>query len=239
MPPTIHIVRHAQGYHNVGKYGEGIHDPFLTEEGKGQAQELCSKFPHHDSIDLLAASPMCRTIQTCQIAFQPAVDRGLKILLIPHAQEASNEQMDTGSTQEVISEAFGDLVDMKQLDVHPYWNRNIGVFDVNAEALIERARLLRRILRERPEKNIALVSHGSFAHYIVGNVDESGAQITRMWSNTECRSYQFVAEDDEVAELVETQESKDRRPDIEKQTDGYLLGNGAPRKNSAGAALSP
>jgi broad specificity phosphatase PhoE len=185
------------------------------------------------------ASPMKRTIQTCQIAFQPEVDRGHKILLMPLAQESSDDPMDTGSTEEEIREAFGDLVDTQRLEIFPYWHTNDGKFAVDADSLIRRAIMLRKVLRDRPEKNIALVSHGSFAHYIVGNVDKDGTQVTRMWSNTECRSYQFVSETDDVAELVELEESKARRPSLEKTTKGYVVSADGHRRDSAGEALSP
>lgn len=243
MPPIIHLVRHAEGHHNVAKNGESIHDPFLTDEGIQQAQQLCKEFPHHDSIDLLMASPMKRTIQTCRNAFAPAIQRGHKIILMPLAQETSDEPMDTGSSPKEIEKAFAeeDILDTQRLEIFPYWNTNSGKFAVEGDALIERARLLRTVLKARPEKNIAIVSHGSFAHYIVGNVDESGEQTTRMWSNTECRSYEFAENDDEhdqEARLVELQESNDRRPDLEKQSSGYILSTEKLRKNSAGQIKS-
>lgn len=50
MPPIVHLVRHAEGYHNAAKFGDGIHDPFLTEKGESQCRELCSQFPHHDKV---------------------------------------------------------------------------------------------------------------------------------------------------------------------------------------------
>lgn len=239
MPPTIHLVRHAEGYHNVAKNGDDIHDPFLTDEGIQQAQHLCDTFPHHDEIDLLVASPMKRTIQTCQKAFAPAVGRGHKILLMPLASETSDQPMDTGSTLEEIEKAFAgeDLLDARRLEIFPYWHRNVGKFGVEHDALIERARLLRTTLKARPESNIAIVSHGSFAHYITGNVDESGNDTTRMWDNTECRSYKFAEEDEQDARLVELQESIERRPDLEKQSSGYILSTKNVRKDSTGQII--
>lgn len=243
MPPTIHLVRHAEGHHNVAKNGEDIHDPFLTDEGIQQAQHLCDTFAHHDEIDLLVASPMKRTIQTCQKAFAPAVRRGHKILLMPLAQESSDQPMDTGSTLEDIEKAFAgeDILDTRRLEIFPYWNTNSGTFAVDDDSLIERARMLRTALKARPESNVAIVSHGSFAHYIVGNLDESGNHTTRMWNNTECRSYKFVEDDDgddQDATLFELQESIERRPDLEKQSSGYILSPKRIRKDSDGQIKS-
>ena len=115
MPPMLHLVRHAEGYHNACWHGEGIHDPFLTEKGQQQCEELCSKFPFHDQVEVLMASPMKRCIQTCQVSFKPAVERLGKIIAMPLAQEASDEPMDTGSNVQDIQNAFGDLVDGQYL----------------------------------------------------------------------------------------------------------------------------
>lgn len=191
-------------------------------------------------IDLLMASPMKRTIQTCQLSFAPAVERGHKILLMPLAQEGSDTPMDTGSSEESIREAFGDLVDTQRLETHPYWNTNTGRFGTEGDVLIWRAQQLRQVIRDRPEKNIALVSHGQFAHYIVGNVSKDGnEQTTRMWENTECRSYEFVSGDDEEAQIKETEDSKGERGDLEKKSEGYVTSASGHRKNSAGAPVSP
>ncbi|KAK5156635.1 hypothetical protein LTS14_004847 [Recurvomyces mirabilis] len=238
MPPIVHLVRHAEGHHNVAKNGEDIHDPFLTEKGEQQCRELCMQFPFHDDIDLLMASPMKRTIQTCQISFKPVVDRGHKILLMPLAQESSDAPMDTGSSTEELTKTFGDVIDTQRLELFPYWFSNHGRFDVDGESLIKRGAMLRKVLRDRPEKNIAIVSHGTFAHFIVGNVTTDGEQTTRMWANAECRSFKFVAEDDEDAQMTELEESRDKRPDLEIKNPGHLLRPGAGRKGSMGEAMT-
>ncbi|TKA25572.1 hypothetical protein B0A50_05433 [Salinomyces thailandicus] len=215
MPPTLHLVRHAEGPHNTAWHGEGIKDPFLTDHGREQCEELCSQFPHHDKIELLMASPMKRCIETCKISFQPAVDRLQKILLMPLAQEASDEHMDTGSSTEEIKEAFGDLVDEHRLvDVHPYWNKNIGRFGTDPTTQMERARQLRCFIMGRQEKHVAIVSHGSFNHCITGKFKPDGTQTTRMWNNAECRSYTFDESSGEEALIVETEESISRRPEL-------------------------
>ncbi|KAI5247626.1 phosphoglycerate mutase-like protein [Aureobasidium subglaciale] len=216
MPPTLHLVRHAEGFHNCSWHGESIHDPLLTEKGEAQCAELCKNFPYHDKIDLLMASPMKRTIQTCKLSFKPAVEKGLKIMLMPLAQESSNEPMDTGSEVSEIKNMFGDLVDEHRItDVFPHWTSNCGRFDEDPEVMIERATMLRLFVRDREEKNVVLVSHGTFAHAITGNFSREGEQLTRMWENAECRSYTF--DEGEGAKIIETEESIARRPDLERK----------------------
>ena len=185
------------------------------------------------------ASPLKRTIQTCQIVFAPVVKRGQTILLIPLAEESSSEPMDTGSDESSLREAYGDLIDMRLLKDFAGWNDNSGEFKVDTKSLIARARKLRQFLRARPEKNIALVSHGSFAHFIVGNIDHEGSEVTRMWDNAEYRSFTFLSEDDNECQMRETDESKENRRDIEKKSDGYILSPEGGRRGSAGDVISP
>lgn len=157
---------------------------------------------------------MKRTIQTCKYSFKPAVDKGLKIMLMPLAQESSSEHMDTGSSVDEIKSTFVDLVDEHRItDIFPYWNTNCGRFDTDPEVMMERAQMLRLFIRDREEKNVVLVSHGTFAHAITGNFTREGEQTTRMWENAECRSYTF--DDGPGAEIIETEESKKRRPSLE------------------------
>lgn len=99
-------------------------------------------------------------------------------------------------------------------EVHPYWQRNDGRFAPDAEAQIDRAKLLRNFIKARPEKHIVLVSHGSFAHAITDNFTAEGEQTTRMWGNAECRTYDFDESSGDDAKLVETEDSEGRRPSL-------------------------
>ena len=158
---------------------------------------------------------------------------------MPLAEESSSEPMDTGSDESSLREAYGDLIDMRYLKDYAGWNDNSGDFKDDTKSLIARAQKLREVLRARPEKNIALVSHGSFAHFIVGNIDHEGSEVTRMWDNTEYRSYTFLSEDDNECQMRETDESKRNRRDIEKKNDGYVLSPRGGRRGSTGDAISP
>ncbi|PNY28675.1 Phosphoglycerate mutase family protein, partial [Tolypocladium capitatum] len=65
MAPTIHLVRHAQGVHNLSVENEALRDPDLTPLGEQQCAALRASFPHHARITRLAASPLRRTLRTC------------------------------------------------------------------------------------------------------------------------------------------------------------------------------
>ncbi|KAJ4392716.1 hypothetical protein N0V85_006872, partial [Neurospora sp. IMI 360204] len=128
-PPKtyIHLVRHAQGHHNVSAANHSITDPLLTPLGESQCFALRDSFPYHDKITHLVASPMRRTLYTCLLSFQPAVERlrlqsqndgkkgGGVVVALPEVQEVSNLPCDCGSAPEKLHEEFDaeGLVDLE------------------------------------------------------------------------------------------------------------------------------
>lgn len=127
-------------------------------------------------IELLVASPMRRAIQTCQLSFQPAVERGLVIVCLPHAEEVSDAPADTGSPVNVLQAEFGSAVNFDHLEEG--WFKHDGEFAIDPKAVKARATKLRQWLKARPEKEIAMVSHGFFNHYLCEEVDDDGQQTT-------------------------------------------------------------
>lgn len=174
---TIHLVRHAEGYHQLPRDHPDvqIRDATLTDAGIQQAKDFNERFPYHERTDLLCASPMTRAIQTTQYAFAPELQRGMIILAIPEAQEAQDDPSSTGSPASELRAKFSaDVVDFHLLSED--WYRKDGVNAYEDHALHERARKLRFILKERPEEHIVLVTHGLFAHYITEHIDPEGHQ---------------------------------------------------------------
>ncbi|KAK3402010.1 histidine phosphatase superfamily [Sordaria brevicollis] len=127
MPPKtiIHLVRHAQGHHNLCAANHSIPDPLLTSLGESQCFALRDTFPYHDKITHLVASPMRRTLYTCLLSFKPAVERlrqqaqregkkGGMVVALPEVQEVSNLPCDVGSSPEKLHEEFDPegLVDL-------------------------------------------------------------------------------------------------------------------------------
>ncbi|EAU33827.1 conserved hypothetical protein [Aspergillus terreus NIH2624] len=244
MPPIVHCVRHAQGVHNISVANHVIHDPLLTDLGNEQCRQLRDRFPFHDRIDLVTASPLRRTIYTALQSFEPVFQRrpDLKLVLLPDAQETSDVPCDTGSDPADLRRE----IDAKQLPVdaeyvHDGWNNKEGRYAPTTHAIKERARACRRWLKARPEKEIVLVTHGGFLHYFTEDWEDSSKFQGTGWTNTEYRTYTFSAEehtddlegyplDGDNATLVETLESRQRRnkagpmPDRDQQRVLYRLG---------------
>lgn len=160
MAPTIHCVRHAQGYHNLSVTNHKIHDPLLTHLGEQQCARLQQDFPDHKSVDLIVASPIKRTIYTALLGFEEDIkSKGLQVIGLPELQETSDLPCDTGSSPEELQKEFdGKSVDLSL--VKEGWNVKEGRWAPTVEDIRERARVARKWLMERPEKNIVVVTHG-------------------------------------------------------------------------------
>ncbi|CRG84004.1 hypothetical protein PISL3812_01350 [Talaromyces islandicus] len=225
MAPTVHFVRHAQGYHNLTTANHVLPDPELTQLGEEQCAKLRESFPHHSQIELVAASPLRRTIHTALLSFQPVFQahKDFKLICIPEAQETSDVPCDTGSDPSVLQKEFVDRglpVDISL--VHDGWNSKEGKWSPQIGALRNRAREVRQWLRARPEKEIVLVTHGGLLHYLTEDWEDSSLYQGTGWLNTEYRTYKFsdtvdtediegkkLSGDD--ATIIETPESRTRR----------------------------
>lgn len=166
MPPTIHLIRHAQGFHDTEPQALNklIHDPELTPHGEQQCRAFRDAYPAHKMLQLVCASPLRRTLQTARLCLEPALGQSApsKILALPDAQEVTDSPSDCGHPNEWLSERVGDWVDLTECERSPYWFRKLGRYAYEREALLARAKRLRRWLRDRPEEHIAVVSHGAY-----------------------------------------------------------------------------
>lgn len=148
-------------------------DPKLTPYGEEQCQQLSDHFPYHNSVELLVASPLRRTIHTALLSFKSEVERGVPAIALPELQEISTVPADTGSDAEMLKQEMKDEpIDLGL--VHEGWNSKLGKWIPTGEAIEARAREARQWLKARPEKEIVVVTHGGLLHY-----------LTEDWSDTE------------------------------------------------------
>lgn len=142
----------------------------LNDTGIAQCKHLCTAFPFHSKIDLIVASPLRRAIQTALIGYEPYVKQGKKILLLPDLQEVSDLPMDVGSSQAELEKQFGDVLDYSSM--YDGWHEPKGRHAPDTEILLKRGGRIRRWLKGREERNIVAVFHGSFVHYVTGNIKD-------------------------------------------------------------------
>ncbi|KAK5943455.1 hypothetical protein PMZ80_004462 [Knufia obscura] len=210
MAPILTCIRHAQGYHNLSPENEQkYHDPDLTKTGREQCERLRDRFPYLDGIDCIMTSPIRRTIQTALIGLEPAIEkRGLKLILVPRAQETSDKPSDTGSSVKALEKEFGDKLDERRMVED--WSSNQGKWTMDAPHIETNVVELRKFIKSLDFKHVALVAHGGFLHYFTEDwSDNPGEESGTGWVNTEFRTYEYVK--GEGGHLKELAESRKRR----------------------------
>lgn len=229
-PPRIHLVRHAQGFHNLGSEFHSLQDPRLTPLGESQCAALQDTHfppPTQQNISLVTASPLSRTLHTAHLTFSPALSNGKchpHILAIPDAQETSDYPCDTGSDLEVLRGICAEQGWKADLSlISDDWNVKTltNRYSPASEAIQARARDTRLLLREKAgelasagdqDVEIVLVAHGGYLHYLTDDWEDANKLAGTGWENTEFRTYVFESgPDDDDAYLVETPDSRARR----------------------------
>ncbi|SMR50632.1 unnamed protein product [Zymoseptoria tritici ST99CH_1E4] len=194
-PRKIHLLRHAQAYHNVPPCNYNIPDPTLTELGLEQTSTFAREFPHHGNVSVILSSPMTRTLETALLCFPQEVGgecqansgvqnpehegehehrhhhKGLKIYAVPELQETSDHPCDTGSSRADLEKVFdGKNIDFSALKEG--WQLKTGSMGAEKETILARARTVRELLGEWFGKDdsgkgdVVVVSHGGFLHYL-------------------------------------------------------------------------
>jgi broad specificity phosphatase PhoE len=168
MAPTIHLVRHAQGHHNLSIENEQMHDPDLTTLGETQCAALRASFPYHDRIAKLVASPMRRTLYTCMNAF--ATEELYPVAAVDVLQESSASPCDTGTEVRLLREEFDQAVDFTAVGGEWIDKSPSSRFEPVFTKLMARGKDARRELRKIAggvgDGHIVVVSHGSFLHFL-------------------------------------------------------------------------
>ncbi|WYZ37873.1 hypothetical protein EsH8_II_001379 [Colletotrichum jinshuiense] len=223
MPVQIHLVRHAQGFHNLNVENEAIRDPLLTDLGKQQCAALRAAFPYHPQVTHLVASPLRRTIYTCLLGFgsdaAAQVGRGLRVLALPEVQEVSDAPCDTGSAVADVEGEFAGRVDFSRVPAD--WTDKASPaspWEPTLEKLEKRAAEARRALRDiaggaQGDAHVVVVTHGGILHFLTDDWYGLPPKKATGWENTEFRSYEFAdpTGQDPNAFLKETDESWERR----------------------------
>ena len=123
------------------------------------------------------SSPLRRTLYTTLLGFEPEVKQGFKIIALPELQETGDLPCDRGSDVDLLQkEMDGKPVDLSL--VHGEWNSKQGKWAPDHRSVELRARQVRQWLRARPEKEIVVVTHGGFLHYLTD--DWSGTKVQGM-----------------------------------------------------------
>ncbi|KAH8664389.1 histidine phosphatase superfamily [Xylariales sp. PMI_506] len=223
MPRVVHLVRHAQGVHNLN-HDRSILDPQLSEQGIAQAQALCRDFPYKDRVGLVVVSPLRRTLHTALEGMRDVVDRryyvpdgaeqeqpggvlpSAEMLLEPDLQAHSDRPCDTGSPFSVVKAEFPQL-SFVDVNLAEDWNAKQGIYAGDEATVDERIRRVRTKLIKWFEKleteghgktDIVLVTHGGILDRLLGSKRGEARIPESKWKTFE------VTEKDGEAVFVET-----------------------------------
>lgn len=215
---TIHFQRHGQGFHNLicdiwREKGLPIDfdsqdpslnpvirneflDPPLTENGRQQCKdrrEQCSTL----NPELVIVSPLLRCIQTAQLSFRDHTPQVRDIPWIAH--EGCREELGllTGNKRRAKDEIEFEFpfIDFSLLEHEDdvLWDE----YGDRRETLLEKSEriydFLVNFVMDRPEKDIAIVSHSAYLFTLLNAVMDIDDEDLRFWFLTsEVRSMQVT-----------------------------------------------
>ena len=178
----LHVIRHAEGTHNVNQeYRDARNlDARLTDKGEDQCRALAARLEDGDpdlfEAQLVVTSPMTRCIQTTLLTLDPVLrqNTNLPVLANELIRETVNYNCDRRRDISEISNEFG-RVDCSLIDhnVDPIWARYEERLGSATECtrhressqlykVAERARRFFEWLETRPEEKVIICSHRAY-----------------------------------------------------------------------------
>ncbi|KAK8864646.1 hypothetical protein IAR55_001896 [Kwoniella newhampshirensis] len=218
----IHLTRHAQAEHNVDN-DYTIADAPLTELGRKQSRELneMTKNGVQKTAELLVSSPLRRPMETMLLGYPNLKERldkaGKPVILLDTLQEVGPYPCDTPTSpiSALSSSNNGIFSSLDFSTLSPTYASKKGIYA--PERGSERARLVRKWLRDRDEGEIVVVAHGDILRYIV-----DGGQSSRPWGNAESKVFTFVSASDEDAKLKQVDDKVAPPDSTDEQTSSEM-----------------
>jgi len=183
MPTTIvHLIRHGQSEFNaafdsIKRVDPMIFDPRLTALGRSQAGALADP-SRWKRVEAVFASPLTRAIETAQLAF---AGHGAPLRIEALHRERAEHSGDIGRSPVHLKADFPHL-DFDHLD-DPWWHHDPArpeAITIESETiLIGRVEAFRGWLAARPEREIAVVGHGTFLRHLTGQPFQNCEVVTR------------------------------------------------------------
>lgn len=176
MPPaTVLCIRHGESTFNAAWRADPV-DPLhfdapLSARGREQVLQARSALAAHP-VEVVLCSPLTRALQTAHGIFaeHPCAPR---IEVVSLLRERVENSCDIGRAPAALAAEF-PAVDLSHLD-DEWWHRE-GQPDargicVEPVAVVQaRAAQFRATVRQRPERVLALVGHGTFFYYLTGKM---------------------------------------------------------------------
>jgi broad specificity phosphatase PhoE len=180
-----------QAYHNLRENPDRriITDPKLTQLGVKQALSLKETFIPTNNVTHILCSPLTRTLQTAQIAFEDLISQGLKVVAYPDLREHGSGPTSTGTSLQELQHLLHNANQITDLSLVPEgWEMNDKeckderrirarrvrkeLWELGQEALKETGGKWKgyEVSRGATHQNIEIlvVSHGAFLQKMLG-----------------------------------------------------------------------
>jgi broad specificity phosphatase PhoE len=178
MTKEIYLIRHAQSDANAAldldEPNTFYYDARITSLGRKQALNTQKKLKDVN-FDLMICSPLTRTMQTFSLIFPNPIANSI---ILPMVREHLDHSCDVGRQPSVLQKEFPNF---NFNEISKYWWNNDVPIDEKAinhetiEDLDKRVAKFMNWIKARPEKKIALVSHGTFisriTHFFLDNCE--------------------------------------------------------------------
>lgn len=178
---SIHLIRHGQSVFNaafdaVARVDPMIFDAPLSPLGREQAAALRTEV-HALGVELVVTSPLTRAIETTLHAF------GLDHAPV-HVEALHRERLehsgDVGRSPRELRRDFPAFV-FDHLD-DPWWHSDGShpqtIVLEPEDVLLGRVSSFRAWLAKRPERNIAVIGHGTFLNRLTGHQFRNCERLT-------------------------------------------------------------
>tara|TARA_B100001287_G_C22653526_1_gene516462 strand:+ start:522 stop:1127 length:606 start_codon:yes stop_codon:yes gene_type:complete len=198
MSKTLYLIRHGRALHNDLFHKIGLNafridttiDSPLTQEGHIQSIELGNYWDKKHNIELVLVSPLMRTLETCMNIFGDInipMESHEFLREYPIGEDTCNKR----SSLSILKNNFPRIEFNLEDDEDTLWKRE---YRENLDELEMRLDKMINYLKNRSEKNIAIVGHGSF----IGQFKDK--HIRYMENGDEelkhCYPYEFILKND-------------------------------------------
>jgi len=198
---TVHFVRHAQATHNRAALEIGrdaykdpaFHDARLTDVGEEQCVKLRPSVNLIASnVQLVLVSPCSRATETAVRCFQ-SVPASVKWVALECLREKSGSHPCDGrrSVSELKNE-FSKIDYSFMEDDEDAYGEMLGEKRETDEMIIARAHNFFEWLKDRPETNIAVVTHSAFLSVLFNKVVICSSDLSKWFENCEMRTTHFT-----------------------------------------------
>ena len=170
---TILCIRHGESTFNAMASGSGIdplhYDAPLSDVGQQQVRSA-RQMLRAMAIDLVITTPLTRALQTTAGLFADHPSSPPILVESLHRERVENS-CDVGRSPALLSKAFPSFAFDHLPEV--WWHNHDspderGVCIEPVERVQSRAEEFKRFLFQRPERLIAVVGHGTFFLYLIG-----------------------------------------------------------------------